>query len=254
MKRHHKRPLSERIAILQSAYPFQELQAAEAARLLQGACLCECERNQEVVRQGDEGATLYIVARGRLAVTRDEEPLAGRERGDFFGEMAVLTGTPRFATVTAVSPCTLLEISKEALEQCIQEHPTIAFRIMAALIRRQQYSDQKRLEATAPVMQRLAVYLLELADPGSDILPFVDQPYLARALRTTRETVNRTLGTLRRAGILQTQSEAPPELRLSANKLYIADRRRLHRIAQGDALHYRAGSRTARPASKVAVK
>jgi CRP-like cAMP-binding protein len=242
MKRHYKRPLSERIAILQSAYPFQELQPTEAARLLEGACLCECERNEEIVREGELGNTFYIVARGRLTVTRNEEPLDGRERGDFFGEMAVLTETPRFATVTAATPCTLLEISKASLEDCIREHPTIALRIMATLIRRQQSLDQKRVEANAPVIQRLAAHLLEQANAESNIVPLVDQPYLARSLRTSRETVNRILAVLRRADIIQMSTEAPPERNLSTNKLYIADRARLTSIAQGEPFYYRASS------------
>ncbi len=86
-----------------------------------------------IVREGDAGASLFIVVTGLLDVAKQPQGAAvprkvGRlEPGDVFGEMSLLTGAARSATITAATPTTLLEISKQQLEPILTNHPeTIA--------------------------------------------------------------------------------------------------------------------------------
>lgn len=88
----------------------------------------------EIVREGASGASLYVVLSGVLSVTRAGP--SGRVRtlgrlvaGDTFGEMSLLTGAPRSATVTAVTPVTLVEITKETLEPILARHPALITRL-----------------------------------------------------------------------------------------------------------------------------
>jgi len=82
-----------------------------------------------IVNQGERGNSLYLIARGVVRVTRrtDEgsRDLATLVAGDFFGEMALLHGEPRQATIWAVTPCSLFELTREDLEQAMAEHPGV---------------------------------------------------------------------------------------------------------------------------------
>jgi cAMP-dependent protein kinase regulator len=82
-------------------------------------------------RQGDPGNSLYMIGRGRVAVFR-EDGAKGRKdlntlrEGDFFGEFAFFSGSPRSATVEALEETEILEISKGDLDEIIREFPGVA--------------------------------------------------------------------------------------------------------------------------------
>ena len=82
-----------------------------------------------IVRQGGRGDALYLIARGVVRVSRTDD---GKERdlatlfaGDFFGEMALLTGEPRTATCRAVTPCALYQLTRSDFDEVRQKHPSI---------------------------------------------------------------------------------------------------------------------------------
>jgi tetratricopeptide (TPR) repeat protein len=83
-----------------------------------------------VVREGEQGTSFFLIEEGSVkAVTNDPEghPLTlGRiGAGEFFGEVAVLTGKPRTATIVAETPITLIEIDRENLHRIAQEYPEV---------------------------------------------------------------------------------------------------------------------------------
>lgn len=90
---------------------------ARAARYL------EYGPGEPVVRQGEPGDTLYLVARGEFAVRvlfdTGEREVARLSHGAFFGEMSVLTGEPRSATVVAASDAALLGVDREAFSRVL---------------------------------------------------------------------------------------------------------------------------------------
>ena len=82
-----------------------------------------------VVRQGDPGRTLFLVARGVVRVVKERrgerESLATLMAGDFFGEMAIIRETERSATVEAVSNCLLYELDRDSLFRLFDRYPAI---------------------------------------------------------------------------------------------------------------------------------
>lgn len=79
-----------------------------------------------IVRQGDPGDTFYVIVDGKVSVergnassTNGRDQLAQLSNGDFFGEMALLSDEPRNATVTAMSTCTTLNLTRNAFERLI---------------------------------------------------------------------------------------------------------------------------------------
>jgi cAMP-dependent protein kinase regulator len=89
-----------------------------------------------IVREGDPGDSMFIVSTGEVRATiskgGQQVPVATMRDGDFFGEMAVLTGEPRTATVTAVKATELLELSRENLQEICSRHPHVEAKIRLA--------------------------------------------------------------------------------------------------------------------------
>jgi CRP-like cAMP-binding protein len=112
---------------------------------------------ETVVREGEEGDSLFVVLRGDLEVYTGPEKVGTLAAGDFFGEMSLLTGEKRRATVRTVDEVRLLEISKEALEPIITAHPPVAEGLSTALERRLKgilTAQQLRAEAAeAPTLR-----------------------------------------------------------------------------------------------------
>ena len=95
-------------------------------------------RGETVVRQGEEGDSLFIDLSGNLEVSVDGQTVGSLSGGDFFGEMSLLTGEKRRATVTAVDEVRLVEISKEAIGPIIRSSPSVLEGLSAALENRLQ--------------------------------------------------------------------------------------------------------------------
>ncbi len=111
----------------------QEDLARVAAALIPRTALA----SEEIIRQGERGTSLYLIARGVVAVrvSRDGGPstrVASLHAGDFFGEMALLSAAPRAATVAAATDCQLYELTKRAVDQLSAAHPDTRRVLLAA--------------------------------------------------------------------------------------------------------------------------
>lgn len=89
-----------------------------------------------VVREGEAGRTLFLIARGVVRVVKEgsveRESVATLMAGDFFGEMAVIRESKRSATVEAVSNCLLYELDRDALFRLFERYPAIRERVERA--------------------------------------------------------------------------------------------------------------------------
>jgi small-conductance mechanosensitive channel len=107
-------------------------------------------RGETVVRQGEEGNSLFIVLRGGLEVRFDGKKVGELSGGEFFGEMSLLTGEKRRATVVAGEEVRLIEVPKEALSPVISSHPSILTGLSECLERRlEQIAAARRAGAEA---------------------------------------------------------------------------------------------------------
>jgi CRP-like cAMP-binding protein len=93
------------------------------------------DAGQAIVERGDPGDAMYVVLGGAAEVD-----VGGRfhrlERGDFFGEMAVLAGKPREATVRAVEPVEALRIPADDFQAFLLDHPHVAVGMLKSLVER----------------------------------------------------------------------------------------------------------------------
>ena len=114
---------------------FGALGARELEQLLAAARIEEVSKDHEIVRQGDPGNEAFIVARGLLEVVRreggDETCLAQLGPGSIFGEMALLSESPRSASVVALEPAQLLVLARDELERAAEEAPELSAQLSA---------------------------------------------------------------------------------------------------------------------------
>jgi CRP/FNR family transcriptional regulator, cyclic AMP receptor protein len=86
-----------------------------------------------IATEGDPGVGLFVIVDGEAEVTIGGKRMAILRRGDFFGEIALLDGGPRTATVTATSDVKLLGLTEWVFRGLMQEHPTIAIKTLEAM-------------------------------------------------------------------------------------------------------------------------
>lgn len=114
---------------------FGALGARELLQLLTAARVEEVSQGHEIVRQGDPGNEAFVVARGLLKVVRhegaDETVLAQLGPGSVFGEMALLSESPRSASVVALEPAQLLLLARDELERAAEEAPELSAQLAA---------------------------------------------------------------------------------------------------------------------------
>jgi CRP-like cAMP-binding protein len=86
-----------------------------------------------IARQGEVGTGFFLVASGGVRVVRDGQTIARIGPGDFFGELSVLDGRPRVATVIADEPTVCLALASWDFEAVVKDEPTVALGILRGL-------------------------------------------------------------------------------------------------------------------------
>jgi CRP/FNR family cyclic AMP-dependent transcriptional regulator len=95
-----------------------------------------------IAKEGDPGVGLFVIVDGEAEVTIGGKRMAILRRGDFFGEIALLDGGPRSATVTARTDMRLLGLTEWVFRGLIQEHPSIAVRTLESMAGRLRAATQ----------------------------------------------------------------------------------------------------------------
>ncbi len=89
-----------------------------------------------IAREGEPGVGLFVIVDGTAEVTIGGKKKASLGPGDFFGEIALLDGGPRTATVTATSDIKMLGLTEWVFRGLMQEHPTIAVKTLQQMAAR----------------------------------------------------------------------------------------------------------------------
>jgi len=85
---------------------------------------------QKVLRQGLSGSGLYVILDGSAVVTRDGEEIARLARGDFFGEISILTDVPPTSDIVAETLLRCLVIPRPDVERFLLERPHVMLRML----------------------------------------------------------------------------------------------------------------------------
>lgn len=115
-----------RLALLRSLPIFAPLSAPSLERPASRLIPTEAPSGAEIVRQGDPGDRFYVIESGEVSVSKNSRQVATLERGDFFGEIALLREIPRTATVTAQTDTLLYALERDDFLESVTGHPQSA--------------------------------------------------------------------------------------------------------------------------------
>jgi ATP-binding cassette subfamily B protein len=93
---------------------------------------------RSVITEGDEGSRFYIIVRGKVAVTANDEAanqvqVATLNDGDYFGEISLLANIPTTATVTTLTPSIFITLQREQLNKLVQQYAGLGAQMREAL-------------------------------------------------------------------------------------------------------------------------
>jgi CRP-like cAMP-binding protein len=131
------------IALLRSLRMFRALPAPALEGLARSVESVGLAAGEVLIREGEQGDRFYAIAGGRLEVTMGGVPVATKVRGDGVGEIGLLYGVPRTATVTAASPATVFALGREAFLAAVAGHAPTA-RAAAAVADERLDQDRRR--------------------------------------------------------------------------------------------------------------
>ena len=111
-------------------------------------------QDETVIKQGEPGDEMYFIESGRARVIREISAtralvLAELEAGDLFGEMALLTGAPRSATVTALSELNLWILGQADFDELVTAYPNLALAVSRLLSQRLRDTDERFLHESS---------------------------------------------------------------------------------------------------------
>lgn len=173
-------------------------------------------KNDVILMEEEAGTALFVIVKGKVKVGRTSND--GREviltilgESDFFGEMAILDGLTRSATVTAIDDSELFLIQRNDFLNLLYEHPEVSVALMQELTRRLRNADMKiKALSLKDAEGKVATVILQLADDIGKIkqgiveiekLPL--QQDLANMAGTSRETISRTLHSFAKKGFVE---------------------------------------------------
>ena len=193
------------------------LPAAHRPELLDLGTPRRFERDTPLMLVGEPGAEAFLITEGCVKVTGGSVEgypvlLAIRMAGDLVGELAVLDGEPRSATVLAAAPTVARAIPAATLRRYLAEHPAVDSVLRNSVNAKFRQATRHRSEANgAPAPLRLARVLHRLAEtygeqrPGGVAIPVpLSQADLAALIGASEQSIRRTLADLRAQGIVKT--------------------------------------------------
>lgn len=204
------------LVVLRNIPLFSGLDESELERLSKVAMRRRAARGEQVVRAGEDAETLIVMLTGRAKVTNfDEEGreiiLAWLGPGEFFGEMGLIDGSSRSASVVAVENCELLTIGKQEFQRCMQDNFQVAQKLMQILVRRLREAD-RNIESLAllDVYGRVARLLLDLSEEEDGkrlVRKKISKQDMARMIGASREMVSKVMRDLEVGGYIITNGD-----------------------------------------------
>jgi CRP-like cAMP-binding protein len=184
-----------------------------------------------ICREGDEGEEMYIIQKGKVRVSKrfagKTHVISVLEKGDFFGEMAIVNRIQRTATVTAIDNVELLVFDREGLQNMMARNARIALTIIDKLCRRLQNAHLKiqhlvKRDARGLIALHLQSLYKELpADEAT--LPFQKcLEDVSLSLELPMEEVRGVLGEMQGDGMLAMEGEM----------LRLADKGKLYKVTE----------------------
>jgi len=208
-------PIAEKVLHLRHNALFAQIPENELRKLVKFVKIQEFASRKVIFHKGDPGAQVYLIVSGRVKITTLSED--GKEivfeildAGAVFGEISLLDGMERTATVTTMEKCRLLVLERRDFIPFLEQNPKVAIELLVTVCSRLRATDEL-IEDTLfrNLTARLAKKLLSLAnsygskEPGGVLIHLkLSQQELGQLVGTSRESVNKQLRVWERMGLI----------------------------------------------------
>ena len=125
-----------KIKLIERVPLFAHCSRRELAQIASIADELDFKSGRRLIAEGDRGREFFVLLEGTAEVTKDGKHLNTLEAGDFFGEIALVSRTPRTATVTTTSPTRALVVTDRAFRDLMERSPQIQLKVLEALAER----------------------------------------------------------------------------------------------------------------------
>src|SRR5918994_4475518 len=206
----------ESVELLSRVPLFSELSREELERISRVSVARSFPAGVRVFHEGDHSDACYLVRKGDLRVTREHPDgraiaLATLGPGDIFGELAMLDGEVRSASVEAPSDSELLALPASDVRALLAGSAEITSKLVVALTRRLREANERISRQSFQTVPSRGAGVLNQLLADAAVTPMVRegvtirlrQADLAQLAGTSRESVSRFLATLERAGVVQ---------------------------------------------------
>jgi CRP/FNR family transcriptional regulator, cyclic AMP receptor protein len=127
---------NQKVELIKRVPLFSGLSKRELEEVASLADEIDLRDGKELTRQGKAGREFFVLLEGSADVTKDDRRINQLGDGDFFGEIALISRSPRTATVTATSPVRALVITDRSFRRLLEDSPQIQLKVLEALAER----------------------------------------------------------------------------------------------------------------------
>jgi CRP-like cAMP-binding protein len=127
---------NEKVELIKKVPLFANCSKGELEEIAHIADEIDLNEGKEMTREGSRGREFFVLLEGEADVSKDGRSINKLGSGDFFGEIALISDSPRTATVTATSPVRALVITDRSFRRLLGESPEIQRKVLVALAER----------------------------------------------------------------------------------------------------------------------
>ena len=136
-------PVGKRGAEMLAQVPlFAGLSRRYLKKIAEHADEVSFREREPIVQEGKPGGTFYVLVEGEAKVTRRGRTIGRLTPGEFFGEISLLDGGPRTATVVADTRVVAIRVFKGSFDKVVAEEPSVAAQILAVVARRLREAER----------------------------------------------------------------------------------------------------------------
>ena len=193
------------IELLQRAFPGVSQTGVED--MIRSGKTVSFPADHVVCREGEIGSTFYIILKGGARVTKamktiegvDDRLLTSLQPGDFFGEMAIIHGAPRAATITTTTMTEMMEFHQDAFADLLENSKSMSLALVREVSKRLRQNDEMAIRDLRKNADELAEAYNRLADLEKARNEFLTT--IAHELRTPLMTASGFLQVVRMGGM-----------------------------------------------------
>lgn len=126
----------EKLELLKRIQLFSRLNSRELLRLGELADEVDLPSGRVLMREGERGEEAFVIVTGSAEIERDGRVVATRSTGEILGEIALVDGGPRTATVRLVEDSRLIVLGRKQFHALMDEYPDVRLRVLETLAQR----------------------------------------------------------------------------------------------------------------------